>query len=249
VVNKVRALKCGYICKNARYHLFFVKDCSSDKRRFSGLQQLHGDSKNDNLTCKGRNDQLEELKCDMAELILLLKQAIRQSVKEVISIEINIISAKIESLCKTVNEQSLIEPRWSEVASGRYKRNYSDTYNNTYRIPVIINRYELPSGIEVNETQISNLTGKQEIRKTRIKQILSKKKKHKIVIIGDSYGRECASKLTYNLVNEFKVQGIIKPEAAIKAITNTVKEARNKENTHKANTIKKEETQDCKHWR
>jgi hypothetical protein len=48
---------------------------------------------------KDRNNQLEELKCDMTELIQLLKQATRQSVKEVILIEINTITAKIESLC------------------------------------------------------------------------------------------------------------------------------------------------------
>jgi hypothetical protein len=41
---------------------------------------------------KGRNNQLEELKCDMTELIQLLKQATRQSMKEVILIEINTIT-------------------------------------------------------------------------------------------------------------------------------------------------------------
>jgi hypothetical protein len=54
--------------------------------------------------------------------------------------------------------------------------------------------------------------------------VLSEKKKHKIIIIGDRHGREGASSLIYNLGNEFEVQGIIKPGADIKAITNTVKE-------------------------
>jgi hypothetical protein len=50
------------------------------------------------------SNELKELKSDVAELSQLLKRAVRQSVKEVISTEVNIILAKIESLCENVSE-------------------------------------------------------------------------------------------------------------------------------------------------
>jgi hypothetical protein len=55
------------------------------------------------------------------------------------------------------------------------------------------------------------------------KQTLSKNTKHKILIIGDSPGRECASKVKYNLENGFEVQGLIKPGAGLMEITSSVK--------------------------
>jgi hypothetical protein len=47
--------------------------------------------------------------------------------------------------------------------------------------------------------------------------------KHKILIIRDSHGRMCASKVKYNLNNGFEVQGIINPGASLTAFTNSVK--------------------------
>jgi hypothetical protein len=47
--------------------------------------------------------------------------------------------------------------------------------------------------------------------------------KHKILIIEDYHGRECASYVKYNLENDFEVQGVINPGAGIKEITNCEK--------------------------
>jgi hypothetical protein len=54
------------------------------------------------------------------------------------------------------------------------------------------------------------------------KQTSAKKKNHKILIIGDSHGRDCTSKVKYNLDSGFEVQGVIKPSASLTAITNSV---------------------------
>jgi hypothetical protein len=118
----------------------------------------------------------------------------------------------------------LNKPRWTEVVNRRHKRANSGKHDNIYRISVIKNRYKLPCDIKVNESQIFNSAGNQEIRKPYKKQTSPKKKRHRIVIIGDSHGRECASKISYNLDSDFEVQGIIKPNADLSVITNTVKE-------------------------
>jgi hypothetical protein len=143
---------------------------------------------------------------------------------EVISTEVNIILTKIESLYETGSEQTSVEPRWTEVITRRHKKSNSDRRDNIYRLPVITNRYKLSCDIEANETQTFSSVGNQIIIKPNKKQASSRKKKHKIVIIGDSHGRECASKISYNLDSDFEVQGIIKPNSDLMAITNTVKE-------------------------
>jgi hypothetical protein len=118
-----------------------------------------------------------------------------------------------------------METKWAEIVTRRHKGNNSDRGDNIYRIPVIKNRYKLPCDIEVNETQILNSTGNQESKKPYKTLASLRKKRHRIVIIGDSHGRECASKISHNLYSDFEVQGIIKPNAdLIMAITNTVKE-------------------------
>jgi hypothetical protein len=48
--------------------------------------------------------------------------------------------------------------------------------------------------------------------------------KHNILIVGDSHGRGCTSKVKYNLDNGFEVQGVINPGAGLTAITSSVKE-------------------------
>jgi hypothetical protein len=106
-------------------------------QRSSGLRQLNDVLKKDNHTQKGMSNELKELKCDIAELNQLLKQAVRQSVKEVILTEVNAILAKIESSYETTSEQMSIEPKWTEVVTGRHKRDTNGRCENIYRIPVI----------------------------------------------------------------------------------------------------------------
>jgi hypothetical protein len=47
----------------------------------------------------------------------------RHSVREVILTEISIISDKIKSLYETVREQTLKEAKWSDVVTGKHKKN------------------------------------------------------------------------------------------------------------------------------
>jgi hypothetical protein len=128
-------------------------------QRPSGLHQLNDVLNKDSHAQKDRNNKIKELKSDITELNHLLKYAIRQSVKEVISTEVNTILAKIESLYEDASEQALTEPSWTEAVTRRHKRNNSDRCDNIYRIPVITNRYKLSCDIEANETRTFSSAG------------------------------------------------------------------------------------------
>jgi hypothetical protein len=81
------------------------------------------------------SNEINKLKSDV-KLNLVLKRAVRQSVKEVISIEVNNILAKIESLYETVGEQTSIKPKWTDIVTGRQKI-IVNRQENTYRIPIM----------------------------------------------------------------------------------------------------------------
>jgi hypothetical protein len=66
--------------------------------------------------------------------------------------------------------------------------------------------------------------GKQQVRKHRKKKISCKRRTYKIIITGDSHGRDCGLRLKYDLYNTFEVQGIINPRDGIMTVTNSTKE-------------------------
>jgi hypothetical protein len=109
------------------------------------------------------------------------------------------------------------------IVTRRQKRTASSRHENIYSIPVINNRYDLPFSNGVSKIQALNSTEKQIIRKYNGKLASAKKKKHRILIIRDSHGRDCATKMTHNLDSDFEVQGIIKPGADLMTVTKTVK--------------------------
>jgi gamma-glutamyl phosphate reductase len=130
------------------------------------------------------SSELKDLKSDVAELNQLLKRAERQSVKEVLLMEVNTVSAKIKSLCETVSEQTSNEAKWSDVVAGKHKKVAYGRQEKIYPIPVIKNCYELLCSIDVCEILVCKSTGNQEVGKHCKKKISSKRRKHKIIIMG-----------------------------------------------------------------
>jgi hypothetical protein len=121
-----------------------------------------------------------------------------------------------------IDSEPLIIPMWPDAGVSRQKRVTYGKRQNISRIPVVKNCSNLPCNSIACETSSSNLTGNQEVGKQSKKQTSAKKTNHKILIIGDSHGRECTSKVKYNLDNGFEVQGVIKPGASLTVITNSV---------------------------
>jgi hypothetical protein len=60
---------------------------------------------------------------------------------------------------------------------------------------------------------------RQEAKKHQNKKISTKRRKHKIIIIGDNHRRDCASEVKYDLDNKFQVQGVIKPGTGLMTVT------------------------------
>jgi hypothetical protein len=90
-------------------------------------------------------------------------------------------------------------------------------------MPVVKDCSNLPSNSDAGETLSSNKIGNQRVDKQSQKLTSRKKMKQKILITGDSHGRECASNVKYNSENDFEVQGVINPGAGLNEITNSRK--------------------------
>jgi len=141
--------------------------------------------------------------------------------KEVILSEINLISAKVDSLKDqtAVNIDSVMP--WSDVVAGRKKASYT-LQKKPCQILVINNCYDLFSlnercGKEINRlSEVQQIKGSGKYNKKTLNQ-----KQNTIIILGDSHTRGCAQDVQHNSEHGFKVHGIVKPGANTEIIINT----------------------------
>jgi hypothetical protein len=164
------------------------------------------------------NNSILDLQRDLIELDQLGRSAVRRSVKEIIIMEMDTILAKINSLkeLKLVNKGG--EGKWTEVVS-RGKKSPQIKQANIFQLPEINNRYGIltsKSGCdEKNEKKVNSVTKREEGRNTITE---CKKKKHRIILLGDSHARGIAKELQYQLGYDFEVQGIVKPGVSAESI-------------------------------
>jgi gamma-glutamyl-gamma-aminobutyrate hydrolase PuuD len=69
--------------------------------------------------------------------------------------------------------------------------------------------------------------GVQKLEKKCKKKITSNKRKHKIIITGDSHTRDCASEVKQIVHNTFKVQGVVKLGSGLMTITKSAEDDTN----------------------
>ena len=157
----------------------------------------------------------------MVELNQVLSSIKRCSVKEVILSEINLISAKIDSLKDlTVDNTENVIP-WSHVVTGRKKAS-STLQNKPHQILVINNHYDLLSlNAKCDSETISSSAVQQLKSRGDYKKKTSNKKQNKIIILGDSHATGCAQEVQHNPKHNSEVQGIVKPGANTEIIVNT----------------------------
>jgi len=166
-------------------------------------------------------EDLEDLQKDMAELNKVMNMIKRCSVKEVILSEINLISAKIDSLKDLiiVNVDNAIPG--SDVVTGRRRASYR-LQKKPYQTLVINNRYDLLSPNERHGSETGTSRAVQQLKTgDDYNKKTSNKKQNKIIILGDSHVRGCAQEVQHNLGHNFEVQGIVKPGANTEIIVNT----------------------------
>jgi len=148
-------------------------------------------------------EYLEDLQKDMAELNQVMNMVKRCSVKEVILSEINLISAKVDSLKEltVVNADNAIP--WSDVVAGRRRAPYR-LQKKPYQTLVINNRYDLLSPNERHGSERGTSRAVQQL-KTRgdYNKKTSNKKQNKIIILGDSHAKGCAQEVQHNLGRDF----------------------------------------------
>ena len=197
------AVPVNLLCIHCKGHLTVEKD--------------NGNSFQNTLN-NSTSHELENLHEDMLELNKILNVAIRCSVKDVILAEINLISAKIDSLHVHTETNPNKEPLWTEVVKGK-KKTSPTQHRAPYNITVIVNRYNLlpPSeNCKDSETTPLNLVQQRFVPKT------PNKKRNKVVILGDSHARGCATEVQHNLDPTFEIQGIVKPGANLEGIVTSL---------------------------
>jgi hypothetical protein len=128
------------------------------------------------------------------------------------------ILAKINSLKELLLVTKHEGGKWTEVVS-RGKKSTQIKQASIFQLPVINNRYGILTSKEGcdeenNENNVNLVSKREEGRNT----IKCKKKKHGIIILGDSHAKGIANELQYQLGYVFEVQGIVKPGASAEFI-------------------------------
>jgi hypothetical protein len=95
------------------------------KKKASGVQcssvvsaQMVCDLRQNQSNLKDRSEDIENLRCDLIELIEMRRSASRQYVRDVITSYINLLTNKIGSLKDDVSYKVSTVTQWSKVADG-----------------------------------------------------------------------------------------------------------------------------------
>jgi len=159
---------------------------------------------------------------DLVELNKVLSVVKSNSVKDSITEEIKLISAKISSLLMPTTLNSNKEPLWTEVVKGK-KNNKTPQNQGPFHIPVISNRYNLlPSNKKCEDSEImpSSVVQNRKVPQKCVNKMCKKcqQKKNTVIILGDSHTRGCASEVQHNLDHDYGTQGTVKPGANLEEI-------------------------------
>ena len=171
--------------------------------------------------------ELEGFQNDLSELLHLLHVADRPSVKEIIQADIQLILSKIESLediCKNQYETNI---SWSRVAplklSESTRNETSDCfYLTSNRYSILDNIVDGDSGTPTEAVGLSlcksttNQVSKLKKNDCRKKQV--ENRVHKVLILGDSHARGCASEVKQKLKGDYEVIGFTNPELTMKEV-------------------------------
>jgi hypothetical protein len=108
---------------------------------------------------------------------------------------------------------------WMRVTKGYGKCARKLVAKQAQIIPTCVNRFVVPSNLKGSAEQLKE----QERINVRLMETSQKgnlkKKHHKVVVVGDSHARGCATKLIDNLGEAFEVTGFVKPGTGLEVIT------------------------------
>jgi len=181
---------------------------------------------NDSISVQMKLNGLQE---DLSELIHILHATERSSVKEIIQADIQSILLKIESLEDRSTQQLETNVSWSRVAQLKCDRNKYRDQQTPYPSYLTSNRYELLNdNVNQEEDLLGKTNGTSDKKQlvncskkpktaTRTKKSV-RKRSHKVLIIGDSHTRGCASEVKLRVKDECDVIGFSNPGSSMQAI-------------------------------
>ena len=122
------------------------------------------------------------------------------------------------------NNESVSESEWTEFRKNNHKSKLSKNTSRclkqlTPHIPLGDNKFAPLSNLQDDTHQPTNVHHKSQpaqLPKTNCKN------QRKVILLGDSHIRGCSEKLADLLGNSFRVIGITKPNANVKAVTDSI---------------------------
>ena len=156
----------------------------------------------------------------------------RPSVKEVIQVDTDLILAKIESLKDSLRNQFGTNISWTRVAALKHNKSKYKKQKVADPFQITPNRYNLLSNDSNDDNDTPANTGKlselttnhaRRDKKKNHKKNSVKTKVHKVLILGESYARGCASEVKQQLNKEYEVSGFINLGSGMKDIKESAK--------------------------
>jgi hypothetical protein len=186
-------------------------------------------------TCWEMKDKLEILISELKSTQLIIK-ILQEDISS--SSTGTRIQANLTNCAEQNNHDELHHPNenkgtWKEIKHDRKRAAKHSKYNLTHQteadsLPLLSNRYDaLCNYPEDDDTPVNTLVSGMakprhtEMCKTNHKQRMGKKKKHKILIFGDSHAKDCAIELSHLLKQDFEVLGFVTPGSGMEHIKDT----------------------------
>jgi hypothetical protein len=179
-----------------------------------------------NVNKEDNRDDILEIDLDLEELCELRCMAVRPHVKEVMNDLIMKLTHEARMMKNNSERLKVARPKWSEIVAGTKNRD-GDLIHN------IIHSISTTNAMQIGKVQsIPNTKENFELRNqtptvilTTLKTTKRKAKpKHKIVLIGDSHARGCASKLREKPKEEYEVIGYVVPGVGATVLTKTAQQ-------------------------
>ena len=146
-------------------------------------------------------------------------------------LNINILQKELTASTTTMNSQDnnpasteefiTCNPRRKKRSPHNGEKDNVQSTQHFQPIPVVVNRYAALDNLQESVKVSHNLNKSGEVASTwNRNKSLTKTKKKKIVIIGNSHARDYAAELSSDLGQDFEVTGTVIPRARLEIITN-----------------------------
>jgi hypothetical protein len=113
------------------------------------------------------------------------------------------------------------ESKWIQAITGRHKKSRKPEIKHAQLVLLSVNQHELLNNLKelTNVTQNWGQKSSKGIEDRRRGNLV--RRKHKVIITGDSYVTGCVAEVTHNLGETFEVMGYEKPGTRLEVITDT----------------------------